>query len=42
MDLFSEVNKYYSNFRIYHNKFEIQDNVGSKTGCNHPGAIGGI
>ena len=42
LDLFSEVNKYYSSFRIYLNEFEIQNNVGSKIGCNQPGAIGRI
>ena len=41
-DLFSEVNKYNSNFRIHLNEFEIQDNVRSKIRCNQPGAIGGI
>ena len=33
-------NKYYFNFRIYLNEFEIQNNVGSKVGCNLPAAIG--
>ena len=41
-DLFSEVSKYHSSFKIYLNKFEIQNNVGSKVWCNQPGAIGGI
>ena len=27
-------------FRIYLNEFEIQDNVGSKIGCNYPATIG--
>ena len=40
VDLLSEVEKYYSSFRIYLYEFEIQDNVGSKIGCNQPGAIG--
>ena len=39
LDLFSEVNKCYSRFRTYLNEFEIQDNVGSKIGCNQPAAI---
>ena len=40
LDLFSEVNKCYSRFRTYLNEFEIQDNVGSKIGCNQPATIG--
>ena len=39
-DAISEVNKYYSSFRIYLDEFEIQNNVGSKVGCNLPAAIG--
>ena len=42
LDLFAEVNKYYSSFRIYLNEFEIQNNVGSKIRCDQPGAIGSI
>ena len=40
LDLFSEVNKCYSRFRIYLDEFEIQDNIGSKIGCNQPATIG--
>ena len=36
---FDAINKYYSSFRIYLNEFKIQNNIGSKIGCNMPAAI---
>ena len=38
--LFFKVNQNYSTMGIYLNKYEIQDNVGSKIWCNQPAAIG--
>ena len=38
--LFFKVNQNYSTMGIYLNKYEIQDNVGSKIWCNQPAAVG--
>ena len=38
--LFFKVNQNYSTIVIYLNRYEIQDNVGSKIWCNQPAAVG--
>ena len=38
--LVSQVNQNLSKLGNYLNEFEIQDNVGSKIGCNQPATIG--